>query len=163
MIVLIMGVAGSGKTTAGTAVAARLGWRFVDADDYHFAANLAMLRAGLPLTDGDRRPWLERLAVVIAEARQHEESLALACSALKRSYRDLILGRERGDVLLVHLVGDPALIASRMSARTHFMPPSSLPQQLATLEPPTADERPLTLDAAVPLDALVDRIFAAAT
>lgn len=155
MIVLVMGVAGSGKSTVGALAARALGWPFVDADDFHSPASLEKLRDGVPLTDEDRRPWLERLATVVARARDRGAPLVLACSALKRAYRDLLLAGRREDVLLVYLAGDASLLEARMAARTHFMPPSSLPAQLATLEPPSADEAPLVLDPGAPLDSLV--------
>ncbi len=163
VIVLVMGVAGSGKSTVGAMVAGRLGWRFVDADEYHSIESIAKLRAGVPLTDEDRRPWLERLASLVADARGRGESLVLACSALKRSYRDLLLDDRRDDVLLAYLAGDAALIEARMAARRHFMPPASLGAQLATLEPPNEDEHPLVLDIAAPLDLLVEAVVNAAS
>lgn len=156
-----MGVTGAGKSTLGAQAARHLGWRFVDADEYHSPSNLAKLRAGVPLTDDDRRPWLERLAVIVDDARRRGEPVVLACSALKRAYRDLLLAGRRDDVLIVHLTGDPAVIEARMLARVHFMPPSSLDTQLAVLEPPEDEERPLVLDVATPLEAQVAAVASA--
>lgn len=157
-----MGVAGSGKSTIGALAARDLDWRFVDADAYHPDANLAKLRQGVPLTDEERRPWLERLARLIEDARRRSEPIVLACSALKRSYRDLLVGGRREDVLLVYLNGDGALLAERMAGRTHFMPPSSLGSQFATLEPPAAEEAPLILDVSAPVESLVSAVVEAA-
>ncbi|MEZ4553004.1 MAG: gluconokinase [Dehalococcoidia bacterium] len=162
VIVLVTGVAGSGKSTVGALAATRLGWRFVDADDYHSHANIEKMRAGRALTEADRRPWLERLAALVTDARSHGTSLVLACSALRRAYRDVLVGGRRDDVLLVYLWGDPALLEARMAAREHFMPAAGLPAQLATLEPPEADERPLILTAEESPQRLADSIVRAA-
>ena len=135
MIVVLMGVSGSGKTTVGRLLASRLGWRFVDADDYHPAANVARLRAGIPLTDADRRPWLERLETLVDDACARGESLVLACSALKHAYRDYL--REGTCVTFVFLEGSEALIQERLRQRRgHFMNPALLHSQFETLEPP---------------------------
>lgn len=134
---VIMGVSGCGKTSVGQALAARLGIGFVDADDLHPPANVAKMRAGVPLTDADRAPWLDRVAAVL-----HDRApVVVACSALRRAYRDRLRAGAGGPVTFVHLSGDRALIAARMAARHgHYMPPALLDSQLATLEPPTADE-----------------------
>jgi carbohydrate kinase (thermoresistant glucokinase family) len=160
MIVLVMGVAGSGKTTVGELLAERLGWAFVDADAYHPAANVAKMARGIALSDEDRAPWLAQLAVLVHAARAERRSLVLACSALRRAYRELLLGGRRDDVLLVHLEGRAALIRARMEQRTHFMPPGALDGQIVTLEAPGDDEAPLILDVALPAAALVETIVA---
>ncbi|MGE0227205.1 MAG: gluconokinase [Dehalococcoidia bacterium] len=161
VIVLVMGVAGSGKSTVGALAAARLGWRFVDADDYHLPASVERMRAGHALSDQDRRPWLERLAALVTDARSRGTPLVLACSALRRAYRDVLTGGRRDDVLLVYLAGEQALLEARMVARDHFMPVTGLPAQLATLEPPEADESPIVLTVEEPLERLADAIVRA--
>jgi gluconokinase len=132
MIVLVMGVAGAGKTTIGAALAQRLGWRFFDADDYHPAQNVAKMKAGIPLGDADRWPWLAHLNRIIKE----ELNAVLACSALKKSYRER-LAQGIHDFRIIHLHGSPELIGSRMAKRTHrYMPATLLESQFAALEPP---------------------------
>jgi gluconokinase len=154
MIVVVMGVAGSGKTTVGTALATRLGWRFLDADDLHPAANVEKMRHGIPLTDEDRAPWLR--AVVDAIARGGD--VVLACSALRRWHRDALREGARADLRFVYLAGDVAELDRRLRARTgHYMPASLLRSQLDTLEPPDATEA-LTVDAEVPVASIIDTI-----
>jgi gluconokinase len=132
MIVLVMGVAGVGKTTIGEALARALGWRFIDADDYHPPANVAKMKAGIPLEDADRWPWLARLNKLLKE----EENAVLGCSALKESYRQR-LAQGFADFTVVYLYGSAELIRSRMEGRTHrFMPAALLESQFAALEPP---------------------------
>ena len=136
MIIVLMGVSGSGKTTVGKILARDLGWTFEDADDDHPPANVRKMRRGEPLTDEDRRPWLEALARRIDAARDRGEDLVLACSALKHSYQDY-LRHDLDVVTYVFLDGPPALIRRRLAARTgHFMDPDLLPSQLQALEPP---------------------------
>lgn len=136
MVIIVMGVSGAGKTRVGKALAAELGWRFVDADDVHPAENVAKMAAGVPLTDEDRAPWLERLRGLIAQALERGEDLVLACSALRRSYRQQ-LAVEPERMRWVYLTAPADIIARRLSERTgHFMPPGLLESQLATLEPP---------------------------
>lgn len=136
MIVVLMGVSGTGKTTVGKVLARRLGWKFYDADDYHPAANVAKMHQGVPLTDEDRKPWLEILARLIDDARGRGENIVLACSALKHSYQEY-LQHHHPDVKYVYLTGDPTVIRQRLAGRTgHFFDPSLLSSQLATLEPP---------------------------
>lgn len=155
--IVIMGVAGSGKTSVGEALAARIGIPYRDGDAFHPAENVAKMSAGVPLTDADRWPWLDRVAVALAT----EAPLIIGCSALKRVYRDRIRAGAGGPVRFVHLAGSRAVIAARMGARTgHFMPTSLLDSQFATLEPPGPDEA-LTVDIDRPLDALVEAIAAA--
>lgn len=132
MIVIIMGVSGCGKSTLGPLLAHRLGYPFLDADEFHPAANVAKMAAGTPLTDDDRRPWLENLNAMLKD----KDSAVLACSALKRSYRE-ILARDLPRCTFVYLNGSLELIRSRLAERKHrYMPASLLESQFATLEPP---------------------------
>ena len=148
-----MGVAGSGKTTVGSALAAALGWRFVDADEHHTPESVAKMARGEPLTDADRWPWLDQLRAIIVAALAANEPLVLACSALKAAYRARLVGGDAQRVRFVHLTGTPDVLRARIEGRAgHFMKPGMLASQLATLEPP-ADA--LTLDAARPVEALV--------
>jgi len=157
MIILIMGVSGVGKTTVGQALAQQLGWPFADADDFHPAANVAKMHAGIPLTDADRAPWLQSLRAAIAGWLAAGQAVVLACSALKQAYREqLIVGPE---VKLVFLHADLDLIAGRMAARPgHYMNPDLLQSQFDTLEAP---RDALSLDAAQPVPELVAAIRAA--
>ncbi|MDE0100144.1 MAG: gluconokinase [Truepera sp.] len=136
LALVVMGVSGSGKTTIGRLLAARLRWPFFDGDDYHLEANVAKMAAGCPLTDADRQPWLGRLHDLIQERLALGESSVVACSALKRSYRaTLRAGDER--VRFLHLEGDFDLILGRMRSRAgHFMKAGMLRSQFETLEPP---------------------------
>ena len=132
MIVLLMGVSGAGKTTLGEKLAQELGWRFIDADDYHPPENVAKMAAGTPLQDADRWPWLDRLN---AELRASDNAV-IACSALKESYRRR-LAQGAKDLRIVYLKGDERLIGERMKTRPHrYMPASLLKSQFETLEPP---------------------------
>jgi len=143
--VVVMGVSGSGKTTVGAALADALELPFVDADSLHPPANVAKMAAGIPLDDADRAPWLDAVGAVLARG-----PVVVACSALKRAYRDK-LRSAAPDLQLVFLDGSPTLLASRMTARPgHFMPTSLLDSQLATLERPGPDEHPLTADISTP-------------
>ena len=146
MIVVVMGVSGCGKTTAAALLADRMGWRYREGDDLHPAANVEKMRGGTPLTDADRLPWLQAIAREIDAWRTEGASAVVTCSALKKAYREIIVGR-RPDVGLVYLKGSPELIARRMAARQeHFMPAALLASQFATLEEPTAEERPIVVD-----------------
>jgi gluconokinase len=159
LAVVVMGVSGCGKSTVGRALASHLGVTFLDADDFHPPANVEFMRAGIALTDAEREPWLDALAARLAQAQATDEPVVLACSALKRGYRDA-LRRGAPHLHLVHLTGSPALLAERIGARAnHYMPPTLLPSQLATLEPPAADERPMALDVAASTDELVAAIL----
>lgn len=145
-VAIVMGVSGSGKTTAATLAAASLGWHFREGDDLHPPENVAKMHAGTPLTDEDRWPWLRRIGAVLDEWRAAGECGLITCSALKRSYRDLLLGG-RPDARVVYLRGDRALIGRRIAARKgHFMPPALLDSQFATLEEPAPDEHPLVVE-----------------
>lgn len=140
VIVVVMGVSGSGKSTVAALLAAALGCQFQEGDDLHPPENVEKMRSGTPLTDADRMPWLRKIAEEIDGWRARGESGVLTCSALKRSYRDIIIG-DRREVVLVYLEGSPDLIHRRMIARHgHFMPVALLDSQFATLEEPTPDE-----------------------
>jgi gluconokinase len=142
-VVIVMGVSGCGKSTIGALLAARLRWEFQDADWFHPASNIDKMHSGIPLTDEDRWPWLDAVAASIDTTRRSGGHAVVACSALKRSYRDVLIG-ERFDVRLVYLKGDETLIARRMAARhEHFMPRSLLHSQFQALEEPGADENPI--------------------
>lgn len=155
LVVLIMGVASTGKTTVGQALADAIGWSFRDADDFHPPSNIAKMSAGKPLTDADRDPWLASIRVHITLTLSRGESGIVTCSALKESYRRFIIGRSQG-VKLVHLTGAPELLRQRIAARKgHFMKPEMLASQLADLEPP---RDALTLDVKEPAAVLVAKI-----
>jgi ribose 5-phosphate isomerase A len=158
-ILVIMGVSGSGKSTIAEELAARLGWPFQEGDALHPAANVARMHAGIPLTDADRQPWLERVAAWIDGQRAGKQPGIVTCSALKRSYRNMIIG-DRPEVRLVYLRGGRDLIAAHLAARTgHFMPPSLLQSQLDTLEEPDPDEEPLTVEVGQPASEVADEII----
>ncbi len=136
MVIIVMGVTGSGKTTVGQRLAETLGWRFHDADDFHPPANKTKMHAGIPLTDDDRWPWLRAIRAVIEEALAENTGAVVTCSALKRAYRDVLSGG-LPQVRYVHLTGDSSVIAARLAARRgHFMNPALLDSQIATLETP---------------------------
>ena len=160
MVVVVMGVTGTGKTTVGEALALRTGWPFADADNFHSAANRAKMRAGIPLTDEDREPWLRSLHDQIATWLHEGVNGILACSALKESYRaELTKGIQRGCVRFIYLNGPASLIRERIEARRgHYMPESLLPSQLATLEP-LRDAVEISIAQTVP--AMVDQILSA--
>ncbi|WP_240930573.1 gluconokinase [Isoptericola sp. BMS4] len=157
--IVVMGVAGCGKSTVGSLLAARLGLRFVDADDLHPPANVAKMSAGTPLTDDDRRPWLARVGDTLGTGADAGARVVVACSALRRSYRDALRDRAGGDVAFVHLDGERDLLARRIAARPgHFMPPALLDSQLATLESLGRDETGLLVDVGPPPDRAVDLV-----
>jgi gluconokinase len=136
MVIILMGVTGSGKTTIGRLLSQQLGWKYYDADDFHSAANVEKMRNGIPLNDEDRRPWLESLRDLIRKSLELDENIVLACSALKESYRDLLVLNER--VRLVYLKGNYELIRKRLNERQgHYMNPKLLDSQFETLEEPT--------------------------
>jgi gluconokinase len=145
VIVIIFGVSGSGKTTIGKLLAEHRGWRFIEADDFHPAANIEKMHSGHPLTDEDRWPWLERLREQIKRSLAVGENATLACSALKRAYRDRL--RVSEEVKFVYLRGDFALVEKQLrSRRGHFMDPDLLQSQFDDLEEPQPDERVLTVE-----------------
>jgi gluconokinase len=144
-VVIVMGVSGSGKSTVGTLLAGHLQWEFEDADWFHPAANVDKMHKGIPLTDEDRWPWLRATAAWIDKTRSAGGHGVLACSALKRQYRDILIG-DRPDVRLVYLKGEEALIARRIATRhEHFMPASLLHSQFVALEEPGINEHPITI------------------
>jgi gluconokinase len=161
MIVVLMGVSGSGKTTIGTLLAERTGAIFADADDYHPAANKEKMAAGHPLNDDDRQPWLETLNAMLQKWFVAGHSGILACSALKAKYREtLAVGMPPGSVHFVLLDGSPELIAKRLAARKHeFMNPKLLETQLKTLEKPAEGEAYSVVNDRSP-GAVVDEILA---
>ena len=149
-LVVVMGVSGCGKSTVGGLLAQQLCAEFLEGDSLHPARNVERMAAGVALTDDDRRDWLLAVANHLQSARAAHQPLVVSCSALKRSYRDL-LRNASNDLAFVHLHGDPALLAQRMEARTgHYMPASLLASQLETLEPPEPDEHAITFNAALP-------------
>jgi gluconokinase len=158
---IVMGVSSCGKSTVAALLARRFGWDFIDGDDLHPAANVAKMRAGTPLDDHDRQPWLEKIAATLEAWRAVGKSGVIACSALHKDYRNTIrAGKE--DVVFVYLRGDQALFAQRIAARQgHFMPPTLLASQFATLEEPEASEHAITVDAALPPEVLVERVVRA--
>jgi ribose 5-phosphate isomerase A len=146
-ILVVMGVSGSGKSTIAEELSARLGWPFEEGDSLHPEANIAKMHAGIPLTDADRLPWLERVAAWIDGQRSTRQPGIITCSALKRTYRQIIIG-DRPEVRLVYLRGGRDLIAEHLAGRHgHFMPPALLRSQIDTLEEPDPSEDPLTVDA----------------
>ncbi|WP_431303944.1 gluconokinase [Sediminicoccus sp. BL-A-41-H5] len=149
---LVMGVSGSGKSTIGAQLALALSLPFGDADAFHPPANVRKMSAGTPLTDEDRWPWLDALGAWLAA---QTGGGVIACSALKRAYRDRLRGAVPG-LRILHLAGQPALITARQAAREgHFMPPSLMASQFATLEPPAPDEAALVLDITAPPEVLL--------
>ena len=155
MIVLVMGVSGCGKSTIAGRLAAHLGWTLLEGDTFHPPANVAKMAAGTPLTDEDRWPWLRAIATEIDAIRAGGGSAVVACSALKRAYRHILMGG-RPDVRLVYLRGTRAEIAERLRARKgHFMPPALLDSQFRTLEEPGPDENPIVTEIAAEPDDIV--------
>src|SRR3954453_16775268 len=155
---VVMGVSGSGKSTIADALAARLGWRYEDGDKIHPPGTVAKMGAGHPLTDEDRCPWLQAIADEIDRICIAGQRAVIACSALKRVYRDMLV-HGRDDVRIVFLNGTQDLIADRLAARKgHFMPPGLPASQFRTLQPPQPDERPITVSIDAPVEAIVDDI-----
>jgi gluconokinase len=155
---IVMGVSGSGKSTIADKLAERLRWSYEDGDKFHPASNVAKMSAGHPLTDEDRWPWLQAIADEIDRICGAGQHAVIACSALKRAYRDILV-HGRSDVRIVYLQGAQELIAKRLAARkNHFMPPGLLDSQFKTLEPPDPRENPVTVSIDAPVDAIVDDI-----
>lgn len=153
--VVVMGVAGAGKTDIGTMLANRLGVDFMDGDDLHPRSNVEKMASGHPLNDDDRRPWLANIGAWLAGHRA--TGAVTACSALRRTYRDQLRAACPG-LVIIHLAGDPAVVTQRVSARAgHFMPASLIDSQYATLEPLEDDEDGLTLDFTLTREELTDR------
>jgi gluconokinase len=155
---VVMGVSGCGKSEIGRRLAARIGYGYVEGDDYHPAANVAKMKAGIPLTDADRQGWLLVLQAKIAEAARAGRGLVLSCSALKRSYRDVLRGGDPS-LAFIHLHGDRELIAARMRDRPgHFMPLSLIESQFRDLEPLMSDESGMVMDIRNQPDAIIEEI-----
>ncbi len=158
MHIVVMGVTATGKTTVGTEVAAELGCEYIEGDELHPSRNIAKMEQGIPLTDEDRWPWLQAIANEIDRICEAGEHAVIACSALKRAYRDILV-HGRTDVRMVFLKGTQDLIASRLAQRKgHFMPPGLLASQFNTLEPPDGSENPITVSIDASVDAIVDDI-----
>jgi gluconokinase len=163
VVLVVMGVSGSGKSTIARPVAQRLGWPFEEGDDLHPRANIEKMAAGHPLTDADRWPWLDAVRAWIDAQVGAGRSGIITCSALKRAYRDRLRDGQPA-VRFVYLKGDEALIHARLEGRRgHFMPPELLHSQFETLEPPTPDEHAIVVDIRQPIDAQVEQIVAAVT
>jgi gluconokinase len=155
---IVMGVSGSGKSTVGEALAQRLALRFEDGDKFHPASNVAKMHAGIALTDDDRWPWLQAIADEIDRACAAGAAVVIACSALKRAYRDVLI-HGRSDVRIIYLRGDQPLIARRLALRKgHFMPPGLLASQFQTLQPPGDDEAVIAVSIDAPVDTIVDDV-----
>ena len=160
--VVVMGVTATGKSAVGTRLADRLDMAFIEGDEFHPEANIAKMSAGEPLTDDDRRPWLETLARMLADNREVGIATVLGCSALRRSYRDILRGSMPSDAVgFVHLTASFDVLRERMEHREHFMPASLLQSQFDTLEPLDNDERGVLLDVDAPLEDVVAAAAAA--
>ncbi|WP_024286565.1 gluconokinase [Cellulomonas sp. KRMCY2] len=158
---VIMGVAGSGKTTLAEVLADRLGWPYAEADDFHPPANVQKMAAGIALTDDDRWPWLRALRDWLTEQSRAGRSSIVTCSALRSAYRD-VLGEAEGTVRFVHLTAAPEVIGNRLATRVgHFMPAALLPSQLGTLEPLRDSEDGVTVVVDAPPDVVADRVLEA--
>jgi carbohydrate kinase (thermoresistant glucokinase family) len=161
--VIVMGVSGSGKTAVGQALADRLGFEFIEGDDHHPETNVEKMAAGIPLTDDDRWPWLRALADLVATRQQRDAGTMLACSALRRTYRDVLRATiPPEESFVIQLDADEATLRSRLERRRgHYMPASLLESQLATLEPLEPDESGVVLDATKPQAEVVAQALAA--
>lgn len=157
MIIIVMGVSGAGKSTIGQMLATKLSWEFFDADDFHPLANIEKMRQGIPLTDADRMPWLLALQDAIAQILQQDRNAVLACSALKSSYREMMLNNcDRSKIRLVYLKGSFQLIQERLKQRqNHYMSLDLLQSQFDTLEEP---EGAIYVDISQPMDAIAQQI-----
>jgi gluconokinase len=158
--IVVMGVSGCGKSTVGVLLAQALGVPYIEGDDLHSPENVARMRSGTPLTDEQRRDWLEEIGRRLAQAHACSAGVVVSCSALKRAYRD-VLRRGAPELRLVHLHGTPALLAQRTAQRVgHYMPASLLDSQLAILDPPGPDEHALAFDIAEPPEQVVAQVVA---
>jgi carbohydrate kinase (thermoresistant glucokinase family) len=158
-VLIVMGVSGCGKTTIAEILSRELGWEYRDGDEFHPKSNVEKMHSGTPLTDEDRWPWLKAIAAWIDEARRSGEHAIVTCSALKKSYRDILIG-ERKDVALIYLKGDEELIAQRLSKRHgHFMPQGLLHSQFQTLQEPGPDEHAITVSIAPAPDEIAATIL----
>lgn len=161
-IIVVMGVASSGKTVTGKAIARRLHAPFLDGDNFHPAANKDKMRAGIPLTDEDRWPWLAALARGLHEAAGHKGVAVGACSALRRAYRDYLIQEAGEAILFVFLEGTPEVIGARIATRVHeYMPASLLASQFATLEVPGGDENVLAVPVTLPVETIAEHVVRA--
>lgn len=155
---VVMGVSGSGKSTVASMLADRLGWPMAEADEFHPESNIAKMESGTPLTDADREPWLRTIRDWISEHDAAGQPTVVTCSALKRSYRDLLSGAT-ARVRFVHLSGSRDVIGARLSGRSgHFMPPSLLDSQFADLQPLDPDEDGITVDVDAAPESIVDQV-----
>lgn len=161
MIIIVMGVTGSGKTTVGEKLAERLGWTFRDSDEFHPQANIDKMSRGIGLNDADRQPWLDAIGEAMRGSEQRGASAVIACSALKRKYRDQLRGAMKRDpVWFVYLEGDRQTLEQRLRDREHhFAPVELLDSQFDALEPPGDDERAVRIDITKEPDAIVDKIL----
>ncbi|EUC00215.1 carbohydrate kinase, thermoresistant glucokinase family [Rhizobium sp. CF080] len=160
LAIVVMGVSGSGKTSVGEHLAARLDCAFVEGDRLHPEVNVAKMAKGIPLTDDDRWPWLDLVGSELARATGRGESVVVSCSALKQTYRDRLRRESGGTLYFIFLTGDPKVLEQRMGARTgHFMPASLLQSQLATLESPEFEPGVVTVDINASLNTIVDKAF----
>ena len=158
MVVILMGVSGSGKTTVGELLAEQLGWQFYDADDFHPEENVEKMRSGEALSDIDREPWLHALSELIKNEHENNRNIVLACSALRKKYRE-ILDQDLSPIRLVYLKGDFELIQERLSKRTgHYMDPALLKSQFDTLEIPSTKEGALFVDISPAPDEIVNAV-----
>ena len=161
-VVVVGGVSGSGKSTIGAALARRLGWPYAEADEFHPTENIAKMSRGEPLTDEDRAPWLAAIAQFIDRVCARGDHAVVSCSALKRAYREVLVGTHAREMRIVLLNGDEAAIAGRLASRHgHFMPASLLRSQIATLELPQNEPHTLVVPIGGTVDEVVERVVAA--
>jgi len=157
--IVVMGVSGCGKSTVAARLAQRLGWDLAEADAFHSAANVDKMRSGIALTDEDRWPWLDAIAAWIGKARAQGRPCIVACSALKRRYRERLAGG-REDVRFIYLQGNYETVAARLAGRSgHYMPLSLLQSQFDALEEPAADENPVVVPIELPVEAIVEDVM----